>query len=195
MQPPLVHPVIRHPAYQLVIGAALSVHRDLFDRLGGDDPTIRTHVGEDWEQGHRALTPGANLSWLDEARVWHDGPDLAGRAEDLAGTKNAERLVLAARVADPDVHGRHLAWRVPGIVVRHRAVGASPPTVVAAVESLLAGADAHVWFDESVGPEVVEVLEDPRVHVGAPTSAVLAHGRYEVMCEPVFLQGWDAARP
>ena len=69
MQPPLVHPVIRHPAYQLVIGAALSVHRDLFDRLGGDDPTIRTHVGEDWEQGHRALTPGANLPWLDEARV------------------------------------------------------------------------------------------------------------------------------
>ena len=121
--------------------------------------------------------------------VWHDGPDLAGRAEDLAATKNAETLALAARVPDPDVRGRHLVWRVPTIVVRLRAGRTPLPTVVASVESLLAAADAHVWVDEPVGSELVEVLEDPRVHAGAPSAAVLARSRYEVVCEPVLLSG------
>ena len=176
-------------AYQLVLGAAVSLHRDLFDHLGGFDPTFCVYGGEDWDLGHRALTAGADLRWLDDARVWHDGADLAGRAEDLASTKNAETLALAARVPDPDVRGRHLVWRVPTIVVRLRA-GRSPlPTVVASVESLLAAADAHVWVDEPVGSELVEVLEDPRVHAGAPSAAVLARSRYEVVCEPVLLSG------
>ena len=176
-------------AYQLVIGAAVSLHRDLFDRLGGFDPTFCVYGGEDWDLGHRALTAGADLLWRDDALVWHDGPDLAGRAEDLAGTKNAETLALAARVPDPDVRGRHLVWRVPTIVVRLRAGRTPIPTVVASVESLLAAADAHVWVDEPVGSELVEVLEDPRVHAGAPSAAVLARSRYEVVCEPVLLSG------
>ena len=176
-------------AYQLVIGATLSLHRDLFDHLGGFDPTFRTYGGEDWELGHRALTAGADLRWLDEARVLHDGPDLAGRAEDLTATKNAETLVLAARVPDPDVRGRQLVWQVPGIVVRLRTAGHALPTVVAAVESLLTGADAHVWVDEPLGVELVEVLQDPRVHLGAPSDAVLARSRYEVDCDPVQLRG------
>jgi GT2 family glycosyltransferase len=176
-------------AYQLVLGAAVSLHRDLFGRLRGFDPTFRAYGGEDWDLGHRALTAGADLRWLDDARVWHDGADLAGRAEDVASTKNAETLALAARVPDPDVRGRHLVWRVPTIVVRLRAGRTSLPTVVASVESLLAGADAHVWVDDPVGSELLEVLEDPRVHAGAPPAAVLARSRYEVVCEPVLLSG------
>lgn len=176
-------------AYQLVLGAAVSLHRDLFDLLGGFDPTFRAYGGEDWDLGHRALTAGADLRWLDDAQVWHDGPDIAGRTADLASTKNAETLALAARVPDPDVRGRHLVWRVPTIVVRLRTGRTPLPTVVASVESLLAAADAHVWVDEPAGSELVDVLEDPRVHTGAPSAAVLARSRYEVVCEPVLVSG------
>jgi GT2 family glycosyltransferase len=176
-------------AYQLVLGAAVSLHRHLFDLLGGFDPTFCVYGGEDWDIGHRALTAGADLRWLDDAVVWHDGPDLAGRAGDLASTKNAETLALATRVPDPDVRGRHLVWRVPTVVVRLRAGRTPLPTVVASIESLLAAADAHVWVDEPMGSELVGVLEDPRVHAGAPSSAVLARSRYEVVCEPVLLSG------
>jgi glycosyltransferase involved in cell wall biosynthesis len=176
-------------AYQLVIGAALSLHRHLYDHLGGFDPDFHAYGGEDWELGHRALTAGADLRWLDDARVWHDGPDLAGRAEDLVSTKNTETLSLAARIPDHDVRGRRLVWRIPGIIVRLHAAGASLATVVAAIDSLLNGADAHVWVDGPLGREVVDVLEDPRVHVGAPSAAVLARSRYQVDCVPVLLRG------
>ena len=176
-------------AYQLVLGAAVSLHRDLFAFLGGFDPTFCQYGGDDWDLGHRALTAGADLQWLDDARVWHDGPDLAGRAGDLASTKNAETMALAARVPDPDVRGRHLVWRVPTIVVRLRTGDAPLPTVVASVESLLAGADAHVWVDGPVGAQLLDVVEDPRVHAGAPSAAVLSRSRYEVVCAPVLLSG------
>ena len=182
-------------AYQLVLGAAVSLHRDLFDLLGGFDPTFRAYGGEDWDLGHRALTAGADLRWLDDAQVWHDGPDIAGRTADLASTKNAETLALAARVPDPDVRGRHLVWRVPTIVVRLRAGRTPLPTVVASVESLLAAADAHVWVDEPMGSELVEVLEDPRVHAGAPSAAVLARSRYEVVVRAGSPERRNPARP
>ena len=176
-------------AYQLVLGAAVSLHRDLFAHLGGFDPTFCSYGGEDWDLGHRALTAGADLQWLDDARVWHDGPDLAGREGDLASTKNVETLGLAARVPDPDVRGRGLVWRVPTIVVRFRAGRTPLPTVVASVESLLAATDAHVWVDEPRGSELLAVVEDPRVHTGVPSAAVLARSRYEVVCGPVLLTG------
>lgn len=176
-------------AYQLVIGAALSLHRDLFTHLGGFDPTFRAYGGEDWELGHRALTAGAELRWLEDATVWHDGPDLAGRAGDLTATKNVETLVLARRVPDPDLRGHHLVWRIPSIVVRLRAGNTPVASVVAAVESVLAGADAHVWVDGPVGFELRQVVEDPRVHVGSPSPAVMARSRYEVVCDAVLLRG------
>ncbi|MEO6999623.1 MAG: hypothetical protein ABI112_16200, partial [Terracoccus sp.] len=65
---------------------------------------------------------------------------------------------------------------------------AEPATVVASVESLLAGSDAHVWLGEGAGRDPLSI-EDPRVHVGAPPPAILGRARYLVDCAPVLLAG------
>ncbi len=150
-------------SYQLVISAVLSVSRTLHERLGGFDESFSTYGGEDWDYGHRALVAGADLRHLVDAVVWHDGPDLPGRG-DWIGAKNAETLTLAALVPDRDVRGDHLVWSVPDVVIRLDATGADAASVVASVESLLAGSDAHVWLDGA--PELP--LQDPRVHHGEP---------------------------
>ncbi|MDQ2782655.1 MAG: glycosyltransferase [Actinomycetota bacterium] len=180
-------------AYQLVISAVLSMHRDLFDALDGFDESFQAYGGEDWELGHRALVAGADTQWLAEAVAWHDGPDLAGRAADTRDTveaKNAETLTLAALVPDRDLRGEHLIWGVPDIVVRLSAGGASVATLLASVESLLAGSDAQVWVNEpDAGGRLVATVTDPRIHVGEPQPDVLARARYQVVCDPVLLDG------
>lgn len=177
-------------AYQLVIGATLSLRRELFALLGGFDPSFRAYGGEDWELAHRAYVAGADLRWLSRAVVWHDGPDLAGRDSDLAATKNAETLVLARLVPDRDLRGSHLVWGTPRIVVEVDGAGASLEQLVAAAESLLARADAHLWFtNTSEQADVTTVLDDPRVHVGMPAPAALDRCGYVVQCEPVLLAG------
>lgn len=177
-------------AYQLVISAVLTLHRDLFELIGGFDEGFQSYGGEDWDLGHRALVAGADTRWLPDAVVWHDGPDLAGRPEDLVRVKNAETLALAKRVPDRDLRGEHLVWSVPDIVVELAAGGASTATLVASIESLLAGSDAHVWVDDlSAGNGVLAVVEDPRVHSGRPPADILARARYRVRCEAVLLSG------
>ena len=138
---------------------------------------------------------GADLRWLPDAVAWHDGPDLAGRDEDLARTKNAETLALAPRIPDADVRGVGLVWRRPDVVVRLDATGAEVAHVVASAESLLDGTDAQVWLTADVvsGGEVAaavtDVLQDPRIHVGPPDAEVLASARFVVDCGPVVLSG------
>lgn len=179
-----------HRAYQLVIGAVTSLHRRLLDRLGGFDETMTAYGGEDWDLGHRALVAGADARWLPDAVVWHDGPDLPARG-GWTQVKNAETLTLARRIPDRDVRGEHLVWSVPDVVVRLDARGAGAATVVASVESLLAGSDAHIWLGPpgaDVGV-VGAVLEDPRVHLGEPGSDVMSRARWLVDCPPVLLEG------
>lgn len=177
-------------AYQLVISAVLSLHRTLFKRLGGFDGSFRGYGGEDWELAHRALVAGADLRWLRDAVAWHDGPDLAGRAEDLTRTKNAETLALAARIPDADVRGAGLVWRRPDVVVRLDATDADDAAVVASVESLLVGTDAHIWLTGGdVAARVLATLEDSRVHGGAPAPEALASARFVVDAQPVVLAG------
>lgn len=177
-------------AYQLVISAVLSVHRELFLRVGGFDGSFRGYGGEDWELAHRALVVGADLRFLPDAVVWHDGPDLAGRPDDLTRTKNAETLALASRLPDADVRGTGLVWHRPDVVVRLDVTRASAAGVVASVESLLAGSDAHVWLgDDTVSTEVMALVQDPRVHVGAPSDEALASARYVLDCGAVVVQG------
>ena len=171
-------------AYQLVIGAAVSVSRRLHEELGGFDHTFRAYGGEDWDYGHRAHVAGAEMRWLPDAVVWHDGPDMPGRG-DLTAVKNAETRELARRLPDADVRGAHLVWSIPEVVVRLDAAGADPAVVIASVESLLAGTDAHVWL----GDGVASPLEDPRVHAGRPGAAVLARARWLVDCDMVLLHG------
>ena len=117
--------------------------------------------------------------------MWHDGPDLAGR-DRLVSTKNAETLALARRVPDRDVRGEHLVWAQPDIVVRLRAEGTDLAAVVASIESLLDASDAHVWVTGCAGWDN-QAVEDPRVHLGEPPTAVLARARYVVDCPPVLL--------
>ncbi|MDN5764727.1 MAG: glycosyltransferase [Humibacillus sp.] len=174
-------------AYQLVISAALTVSRDLHEHLSGFDESFTTYGGEDWDYGHRAIVAGAELCHLPEAVVWHDGPDLADR-DQLVSTKNAETLALARRLPDRDVRGEHLFWSQPDIVVRLDAQHAEPATVVASIESLLAGSDAHVWLGGGAEGDPLSI-EDPRVHVGAPSAAILGRARYVVDCAPVLLAG------
>ncbi len=174
-------------AYQLVISAVLSVGRDLHQHLGGFDEGFTAYGGEDWDYGHRAIVAGAELRHLPDAVVWHDGPDLAGR-DQLVSIKNAETLALARRVPDRDVRGEHLVWKQPDIVVRLDADDAAPATVLASVESLLAGSDAHVWL-AGCREWDFEAVEDPRIHLGEPPARILARARYVVDCGPVVLAG------
>lgn len=171
-------------AYQLVLGAAVSVSRHLHEELGGFDETIRGYGGEDWDYGHRAHVAGAEMRWLPDAVVWHDGPDLPGRG-DLTAVKNAETVALARRLPDADVRGSHLVWSIPEVIVRIAAAGADDAMLIASIESLLAGTDAHVWL----GHGVASPVEDPRVHVGAPGADVLARARWLVDCDTVLLHG------
>lgn len=179
-------------AYQLVISAALTVSRDLHEHLAGFDEGFTTYGGEDWDYGHRAIVAGAELRHLPDAVVWHDGPDLADR-DQLVSTKNVETLALARRLPDRDVRGEHLVWSQPDIVVRLDARRVEPATVVASIESLLAGSDAHVWLGGSAGENPLPI-EDPRVHVGAPSPAILGRARYVVDCAPVLLAGTTLRR-
>jgi GT2 family glycosyltransferase len=177
-------------AYQLVIGAAITLHAELFARLGGFDESFRSYGGEDWELGHRALVAGADTRWLRDAVVWHDGPDLAGRGADLVTTKNAETLALASRIPDRDLRGENLVWTVPDIVVRLRSSGASAAVLLASIESLLAGSDAHVWIDDvEAAAAVLSVVNDARIHAGRPPTAILDRARYRVAADPVLLSG------
>ena len=177
-------------SYQLVISAVLSMNRQLWQRLGGFDASFRGYGGEDWELAHRALVAGADLRYLPDAVVWHDGPDLAGRPEDLTRTKNAETLALAPRLPDEDVRGAGLVWRRPDVVVRLDVGAAAAAGVVASLESLLLGTDAHVWVGEGpVSDEVTSLVEDPRVHQGSAPDDVLRSARYIVDCGAVVVHG------
>ncbi|TQM58612.1 glycosyltransferase family 2 protein [Humibacillus xanthopallidus] len=171
-------------AYQLVLGAAVSVSRDLHEELGGFDESIRVYGGEDWDYGHRAHVAGAEMRWLADAVVWHDGPDLPGRG-DLTAVKNAETVALARRLPDADVRGTHLVWSIPEVVVRVDVARADDAVVIASLESLLAGTDAHAWL----GDGVASPIEDPRVHTGEPGPEVLARARWLVDCDAVLLHG------
>jgi GT2 family glycosyltransferase len=173
-------------AYQLVISAVLTLHRSLFERLDGFATSFPGYGGEDWELAHRAYVAGADLRYLADAVGWHDGPDLAGRADDLVAAKNAETLALARLVPDPGVRGRNLVWTVPETVVEVRPAGASAATLVACAESLLASGDVRVWLGDA---ELPGALDDPRVRVGPVPPEVLARARFHVTCPPVLLRG------
>lgn len=165
-------------SYRYVISACLALPRELYCAAGGFDPGFVGYGGEDWDLAHRAWLAGADLRHVPDAVAWHDGPDLAGRADPdaLRATKDAETLALAHVLTDPLARGRGLVWRYPHTV----AVVAGPAdagTVAACADSLLAGADAGVWFPDATPPAA---LTDPRVHAGSPPPDVLQRARLQV---------------
>ncbi|MDO9354970.1 MAG: glycosyltransferase [Solirubrobacteraceae bacterium] len=185
-------------SYRFIISAVLACPRALFERVGGFAEELVGYGGEDWELARRCWLAGADFAYAPRAVGWHDGPDLAGRPEDIAVVKNAETIRLAQLITDPHLRGRGLIWASPRIVVR---CGFTPETTdarrIACVESLLGAGDIGVWLGRGAALPLV----DPRVHLGLPGAAVL--GRAElivdltepVVVEPGTFADWQRGAP
>jgi GT2 family glycosyltransferase len=91
----LREPGHRH-VYRDVLTGHLSIRRELFDRLGGFDPSFRCH--EDYELGYRAIEAGLTVRFLPDAvAVHHDRTDLS----------KAFRRKFEEGVADVGLCARH----------------------------------------------------------------------------------------
>lgn len=178
--------------FRLVISAVLGVDRKLWLATGGFDESFVGYGGEDWDFGWRAWLAGADFSYESAAVAWHDGPDAAGRGNDVAA-KNAECLRLAQTIALPSVRGAGLILGFPAIVIRY--LGPTTGTVadaavVACVGALLSTTDAAVWFPHCASDSELPPLlgRDPRVHSGDVPTPMTAHARYQVdVRSPVLL--------
>jgi GT2 family glycosyltransferase len=185
-------------SYRFVISAVLACPRSLFERVGGFAEELNAYGGEDWEFARRCWLAGADLVRARRAVAWHDGPDLAGRPEDLVAVKNRETLRIAGLLTDPALRGRGLLWPFPRFVVRF-AFGPDVPEAarIACAEGLLAAGDVGVWL----GTDAACPVPDPRIHAGLPSAQVL--GRCELIADvfaPVVAdattpEAWQRAAP
>jgi GT2 family glycosyltransferase len=176
-------------AYRFVISAVLSVTRDLFERVGGFEEAFTAYGGEDWEFAHRCWTAGAEFVHAREAVAWHDGPDFAGRTDEAQArrSRNVEGLTLARFVPDPAARGEGLIWVHPDVVVTLDDRDHPVADVVLSIRSLLRDSDVGVWLRSG---EAAQLLDDPRVHRGAPPQDVLRRCRFQVRLDrPVLLKG------
>ena len=176
-------------AYRFVISAVLSVSRRLFEEVGGFEEAFRSYGGEDWEFAHRCWLRGAAFVHARDAVAWHDGPDFGTRTPESEAlrSRNVEALALARFVPGTATRGSGLLWAYPDVVVRLDDSAASDAQVVASVRSLLAGTDCGVWLRRG---SAAVVLDDPRLHRGEPSAAVLARCRFRVdLDRPVVLTG------
>ncbi|QFG67407.1 glycosyltransferase [Ornithinimicrobium pratense] len=164
-------------SFRFVISAVMALTRPVWDAAGGFEEGLTGYGGEDWELAWRCWLAGADLCHVPEAVAWHDGPDLAGRAEQVAVVKNAETLRLSPLLPHPLVRGRGWTHPQPDVVAVVRTKGWTPGQVVVVVEALLRLGDVGVWAGPSALPPEVA---DPRVHPGSPDTAVLARARATV---------------
>ncbi len=186
-------------SFRFVIGAVLGVSRAVLDVVDGFEARLTGYGGEDWEFAWRCWLAGADLRHVPDAVAWHDGPDVAGRA-DAAGTglsavKNAETARLAHLLPHPLVRGRGWSYPQPDVVVDLDVRGWTHGQVVLAVESVLRQGDVGVWLtgtDAASGPGATDPRDglppDPRVHRGRPPAEVLARARVELrLTRPVWV--------
>lgn len=164
-------------SFRFVISAVMALTRPVWDAAGGFEEGLTGYGGEDWELAWRCWLAGADLHHVPDAVAWHDGPDLAGRAEDVAEVKNAETVRLTPLLPHPLVRGRGWTHPQPDVVVVVWAQGWAPGQVVVVVEALLRLGDVGVWVEPSALPPGVA---DPRVHTGTPPPGVVARARATV---------------
>jgi hypothetical protein len=150
-------------SYQLVIGAVTTVHRELFEELGGFDAGIDAYGAEDWDLAYRAVQAGCLLAHVD-AVAHHAGPDWRARVGP-DGVKNPERLRLVERIpsrTDP------VLGSPPFLRVTIHADGADLDACTASVASVLAasGLSVAVGVVGAPGPCPSALASDPRVHWG-----------------------------
>ncbi len=170
-------------AFRYLIGAVLGVPRRVWEATGGFDESFRRYGGEDWEWGQRCWLAGADLRHLPQAVAWHDGPDLAGRPEDLVAAKNIETLHLARRLTHPLVRGSGLVHALPDVVVEADVTGWTSAQVVLCAESVLRGADVGLWLRGADDHVVEGLVEDPRIRLGTPPWEVVSRCRHRVVLQ------------
>lgn len=176
-------------SFRFVISAVMGAEREFLCRLGGFDESFVAYGGEDWELAQRCWLAGADLCHLPEAIAWHDGPDAAGRPDDLVALKNYETAHLATRLTHPAIRGRGLVHAIPDVVIEADVGDWTLGQVLVAVPSWLGSDDAGVWFGGSADEASLRALgADPRVHAGDPPPEVVARCRFRVhIHDPVRL--------
>lgn len=169
--------------YKFMISAVMTCSRDLFDDVGGFDPSFVQYGGEDWELANRAFMMGAMFAHEPRAVAWHDGPDWAERSlADRLAEKNAEALALAPLVTDPAARIAGVRYRIPDIVVLLSTEGHSAPSLMQTVASVLRGVDSSVWLVGAHAEDLHRELgvHDSRIRIGSPDAVTLSRCRFVV---------------
>ena len=176
-------------SYRFVIAAVLSVHRSLFERVGGFEGSFRCYGGEDWELANRCWLAGAQLRYVPAAVAWHDGVDFAGREVDRRAVQNAQAATLAALLPSPATRPPGPVWAHPLVVAEVDDRGFTVEQALLTVASLLQAGDIGVWLREgSVAADGAPLAHDPRVAVGPVPAEVLRRCRARVRLDaPVEL--------
>ncbi|WP_338885953.1 glycosyltransferase [Rhodococcus sovatensis] len=169
--------------YKFILSAVLTCSRELFDSVGGFDPSFVRYGGEDWEFANRAFMMGAVFVHEPAALAWHDGPDWAEReVADRTSEKNAEALALAPLITDPAARTSGVHHEIPDTVVLMSTLGQTPASLLATVASVLRGSDCGVWLigDDAPAHHAALGIWDCRVRAGFPDDEVLSRCRFVV---------------
>ena len=169
--------------YKYLISAVMTCSRQLFDDVGGFDPSFVHYGGEDWEFANRAFMMGAMFAHEPDALAWHDGPDWAERSvPERISEKNAEALALAPLITDPAARTAGLLYSIPDIVVLVSTAGHTAASLMRTVAGALRGMDAAVWLvGEHADALLIQLgVDDSRIRVGGPDASTLSRCRFVV---------------
>nr|WP_064569874.1 glycosyltransferase [Gordonia sp. LAM0048] len=189
--------------YKYMISAVMTCSRELFDDIGGFDPSFVRYGGEDWEFANRAFMMGAVFAHEADAVAWHDGPDWAERSvPERISEKNAEALALAPLVTDPAARTVGLLYSIPDVVVVMSAEGHTAASLMRTVGSVLRGADgrsvdAAIWLVGARADTLLAQLgvHDSRIRTGSPDASTLSRCRFVLeITGPVVFSGDSLAR-
>ncbi|WP_040536677.1 glycosyltransferase [Gordonia namibiensis] len=169
--------------YKYLISAVMTCSRQLFDDVGGFDPSFVHYGGEDWEFANRAFMMGAVFAHESGALAWHDGPDWAERSvPERISEKNTEALALAPLVTDPAARTAGLLYSIPDIVVLVSTARHTAASLMRTVAGALRGRDAAVWLVGAHADTLLTHLgvSDSRIRVGDPDASTLSRCRFVV---------------
>lgn len=169
--------------YKYLISAVMTCSRQLFDDVGGFDPSFVHYGGEDWEFANRAFMMGAMFAHEPDALAWHDGPDWAERSvPERISEKNTEALALAPLITDPAARTAGLIYSIPDIVVLVSTAGHTAASLMRTVAGALRGMDAAVWLvGEHADALLIQLgVDDSRIRVGGPDASTLSRCRFVV---------------
>jgi GT2 family glycosyltransferase len=160
--------------FRIVAGGNLSIRRERYLDIGGNDESFTQWGAEDTEFGYRAFVNGCVLVPDREARCWHQGFGHLPDPQELRSLEQ-QRAKIAHLIAHPGFRrtrqGR--AFTVPRVVVEVDTAGASIEDVARTVRSVLAGTLSDLVVQLELDPELPgavrlerELAGDDRVHLG-----------------------------